>query len=241
MTKNLLYALCMLLISAPVFAQQKFVYDANAEKRSVSGFHGVKVSTGIQLYIMQGNTEEVAVSAASSEDRSKIKTEVVNGILKIYYEKENNWSSWNAKKKELKAWVSFKNIDMLNGSSGSETKAEGIISATSLSLGLSSGAELTADISCSSIDADVSSGADMTLSGNTETIKVEASSGADFKGYNLKANICDADASSGADIEITANKEISAEASSGGGVHYKGSALVKSFSKSSGGSIKKEK
>lgn len=240
MAKNFLFAVCMLLMPAFAFAQQKFVYDVNAEKRTVSGFHGIKISMGIELHIMQANTEEVAVSAASPEDRDKIKTEVVNGILRIYYEKENNWTSWNAKRKQLKAWVSFKNIDTFNGSSGSNTKAEGSITATDLSLDLSSGAEFIADLSCTSIDADVSSGAEMTLSGNTKTIKIETSSGADFEGYNLKTDICNADASSGGSIEITVNKEISAEASSGGGVHYKGAAVIKTFSKSSGGSIRKE-
>lgn len=240
MRKKIVIAVCTLLIGAASFAQQKLTYDANAEKRTVGSFHGIKVATGIDLKISQGNTEEVAVSAATPEDRIKIKTEVVNGVLKIYYDRENNWTGVNTKKKQLKAWVSFKSIDMLSCSSGSDATAEGSITATNFSLHVSSGADFTGSINCSSLEAEVSSGADANVSGKAETAEITSSSGADFHGYGFSTNTCNADASSGGDIEITATKELKAEASSGGGVYYKGAAVIKNFSKSSGGSITKQ-
>lgn len=238
--KKIGYTLFTFFVINTVAGQQKMSYDNNAEKRSVGSFHGIKVATGIKLMISQGNTEEVAVSAANIDDRNKIKTEVVNGVLKIYFNKENNWGGWNGNKKNLKAWVSFKSIDEFNGSSGSSTIAEGIIKAGNLILDISSGADFKGSINCSSLNVELSSGADANVSGNSEKIVVKASSGSDFKGFALTTKICDADASSGADIEITVQKEIKAEASSGGGVYYKGTAIITSFSKSSGGSINKE-
>jgi Putative auto-transporter adhesin, head GIN domain len=240
MKKKILFAVIAFFAITHLFAQQKLTYDVNAEKRTVGSFHGIKVATGIQLMISQGSTEEVAVSASNIQDRDKIITEVVNGVLKIYYKKENSWLSWGSPKKLLKAWVSFKNIDQFAGSSGSDTKAEGIIKSTSLSIDMSSGAGFQADISANDLQVELSSGADATVSGNTETLNVKASSGAGFNGFGLSSNTCRADASSGSDIEISVAKEISAEASSGGGIHYKGNAVIKDFTKSSGGSIKKE-
>jgi hypothetical protein len=89
-------------------AQDKIVNDPNAEIRNLNGsFHGIKVANGIELVLKQGNTEAIAVSAATNEYRSKIKTEIENGILKIYYEEKANWG-WNKERKQLKAYVSFK-------------------------------------------------------------------------------------------------------------------------------------
>src|SRR5215204_2497405 len=89
---------------------QKTINDANAQKRNVSGYHAIEVSGGIDLYLSQGD-EAVAVSASKDEYRDKIITEVKDGVLKIYFEKNNLKSNWDNRK--LKAYVSFKNLDGL--------------------------------------------------------------------------------------------------------------------------------
>jgi len=68
---------------------QKTINDANAEKRNVSGFHAIEVSGGIDLYLSQGD-EAVAVSASKDEYRAKIKTEVKDGVLKIWFDWKSN-------------------------------------------------------------------------------------------------------------------------------------------------------
>ena len=45
--------------------------QGNRQTRQVSGFHGVSVSSGIDLYLTQKNTEEVVVEA-ESDDLDKI-------------------------------------------------------------------------------------------------------------------------------------------------------------------------
>ncbi len=66
-------------------AAQKTINDPNAAIRNVASFHAVEVSSGIDLYLTQGN-EAVAVSATSEDARNKIITKVGNGVLKIYLE-----------------------------------------------------------------------------------------------------------------------------------------------------------
>ena len=94
-----------LLLTAFSMAQRK-INDPNAEVRNVKGFHAVKVSTGIQLILTQGNTEAVAVSATTDEHRDKIKTVVEDdGVLKIYYDSDS-WKFWKyGENKKLKAEV----------------------------------------------------------------------------------------------------------------------------------------
>jgi hypothetical protein len=237
MKKIFLFAFtCMLSIS--LLAQEKVINDANAETRNVSSFHGIKVSQGIDLVIKQGSTEAVAVSASEKEYRDRIRTEVVNGVLKIYYENEKWYKGWSSNGKKLRAYVSFKQLDMLDGSSGSSTNIDGAINAGDLKINLSSGAGLKGVVQANSLDVDESSGATAHISGKSASVSVETSSGAGFYGYDLVSDKCNADASSGGSIEINVNKELSAGASSGGDIRYKGTGVITRISTSSGGSIK---
>lgn len=236
--KKLTLFLCMNLVAVFAFAQDKVINDANAEARNVSGFHAIKISQGIQLMMKQGDKEGVAVSAASKEDRDNIKTEVFNGVLKIYY--DTKWyKNWNSSGKKLRAYVSFKQIDMLEGSSGSSTTIEGNMTGNNMKIELSSGADFKGAVDGSSLTIDGGSGATAHVSGKVQSVSIEASSGAGVYGYELVSDKCDADASSGGVIQVSVNKELSAEASSGGDIRYKGNGVITKVSTGSGGSIKK--
>src|SRR5882762_5450298 len=84
--KKIYLSLIILAASISAVFAQKTINDPNAEKRNVTGFHGVEVGGGIDLYISQGNDETVAVSATETSYRDRIRTEVKNGILKIWYD-----------------------------------------------------------------------------------------------------------------------------------------------------------
>jgi len=226
------------LLTVFSFAQDKIINDANAEARNVSGFHAIRVSHGIDLIIKQGSTEAVAVSASTKEFRDNIKTEVVAGVLKIYF--DTQWyKNWNSNGKKLRAYVSFKQLDMLHGSSGSSTSIEGVFNGADVKIELSSGADLKGAIDASSIRVDNSSGATAHISGKVQSASLEASSGAGVYAYDLVSDKCDADASSGGSIQVSVNKELSAEASSGGDIRYKGQGVITKVSTGSGGSVKK--
>src|SRR5690349_5835309 len=94
-------------------AQKQVISDPNAQQRSVSGFHAVKVSNAIDVMIVQGNEEGLAVSAKTDEYRDKIKSEVRNGVLVISYS-EKSWNGGGNRK--LKAYVSVKNLDGITAS-----------------------------------------------------------------------------------------------------------------------------
>ena len=236
--KKLLVLLPFLFSVAFLTAQNTVVHDANAEVRKVSSFHAIVVSNGIDLVITQSNEEAVAVSASTPEIRSRIKTEVVNGELKIYFDNKG-WKNWK-NNKELKAYVSFKNLDGLEANSGADVSTDGNINVSSMDMNLSSGAGFNGTVTASHLNIDQSSGSDMHIKGKVSDLKITTSSGSDFNGYDLISENCKADASSGSGIEITVNKELQAQASSGGGINYKGNGTITSVSNSSGGKVKKQ-
>lgn len=235
--KSLLNLAFLLLLGMGVFAQTTTVSDNNARPRSVGSFTGVKVSTGIELLLQQGDQNAVAVSSSKPEYMDRIKTVVENGVLKIYI--DNDGLDWKWRKNvKFKAYVSVRELTSLHASSGAIAKTGDVINVGNLDLDASSGAIIEAEFRGKQIKSDNTSGAITTLKGSAEAISVEASSGAMFKGYGMSVVNCNADASSGAVIHITVTKELSAEASSGGVVNYKGGGLIRNIRTGSGGSVK---
>ena len=224
------------------FAQEKIVYDANAEQRTVKDFHAIRISHGIELLLKQGNEEAMAISAETKEQREAVKTEVVNGELRIYVKQdlEKWWKQLRSQGKKIKAYVSFKNLDHLDASSGSRTTIDGKLTADNLSVDISSGAHVKGEIKANELEIDGSSGAVTDIRGSAQDLEIKASSGAHLYTYDLKAEKVKANASSGGRIELSVDKEIIANASSGGNISYKGeSAAVREYNTSSGGKIRR--
>ncbi len=226
-------------ISIAAFAQETVVADANAEKRTLTAsFTGINVSDGVDLYITQGNEEAVAVSASETKYLERFKTEVENGVLKIYFDSKGiNWSI--NEKRRLKAWVSFKTLEKLHASGGAGVKSTGTCTLGSLEMKFTSGSSFDGKVVAKELSVDQNSGSSISISGSAASLKVEVSSGAVFKSYDLAVDYCDAKASSGGGVRITINKELNAKANSGGGIRYKGNAVIKDLNVNSGGVVKK--
>jgi hypothetical protein len=186
----------------------------------------------------QGSEESIAVSASDQKHLDRLITEVVNGTLKIYY--DNKGMSWKSDKRKLKAYVSFKTLEKLNASAGSEVTVNGGINADNFSMDVSSGAEFTGAITAKQFSVEVSSGAEVNISGKSDKLTVDVSSGAEFDGYDFTTDYCDASASSGANVHVTINKELNAKASSGADIRYKGAALIRDIKISGGGGVGKK-
>ena len=238
-----LFSLFLLVALAMATTAQKVINDANAEKRNVSGYHAIQISGGIDLYLSQGD-ESVAVSASETKFRDRIKTEVENGILKIYVErneKNNGHIDIDWGKRKMKAYVSFKSLDALNGSGGSDIRVDGSIKVMKLALHISGGSDFEGNVDITDLKVNASGGSDVNISGAVKKLDIDASGGSDFNGYELTADICNLEASGGSDINITVNKELSATASGGSDIFYKGSGTIKEMRSSGSSSIKKSK
>lgn len=237
--KKLFLSFLVAAISAGAAFAQKNIKDANAEKRTVSSFHGIDVATGIELALTEGNTEEVAVSAATAEFRDKIVTKVENGILKIYYENKLNAINTKKEKKELKAWVSYKSLDRLNATTGAQVEIEGTLKASSMKMNVNTGATVNGLINIDDLGVDQNTGSVVTLSGNAVKLDVNGDTGSMFKGIDLETSHCNAKASTGAGIYITVQKELYIKAHTGGYVKYKGDAGIREIRTHTGGSVSK--
>lgn len=227
-------ALLFLLITASVACAQKIINDPNAEVRKVAPFSGIKVSGGIDVYVSAGD-EAIAVSASKQEHKDRIRTEVENGVLKIWYDGSQGMNIRGAK--NLKAYVSYKTIKSLEVSGGSDINVDGTITTNDLSLRASGGSDFRGSVNTSNLTVRLSGGSDVHISGRASALVVDASGGSDFKGYDLQAEVCDLEASGASDIELTATKELSARASGASDIRYRGTPSVKEARSSQASSV----
>ncbi len=221
-------------------AQKQVINDPNAEVRKVDQpFNSIKVSNSIAVYLSQGNEEAIAVSASKEEYKNAIKTEVKNGELNIYYQPEGN--SWSFKSKNLRVYVSCKNLSKIQSSGSSNVYVAGSLSAASLYINLSGSSNFKGNIKVDNLAINLSGASDAKIDGVASNVNIEARGASDVVGKKLISDVCNVNISGASDVYITVNKELSVHASGASDVSYKGNAVIKKMEASGSSSVKKGK
>jgi Putative auto-transporter adhesin, head GIN domain len=237
--KKLFLSFLLFAATSSVLLAQKIINDPNAEKRNVSGFHGIDVATGIKLVLTQSNSEEVAVSAVTTQFRDRIITKVENGILKIHYDSKLGSVNRMNESKGLKAYVSFKSLDLLNANTGAKVEIDGVLQSVSLDLKCNTGAEVNGEVNFTTLKVSQNTGSKITLSGKADNLDIDGDTGSKFMGEDMSTVNCNVKVSTGARVTVKAEKELQAKASTGGIVKYKGNATIREIKTNTGGSVSK--
>ncbi len=198
--------------------------------RDIDGFTGIKVSSGIDVYLSQGSFE---VKVEADENLHEvILTELEGNTLVVKTERVN---IRNAKSK--KVHVSLPELTALKISSAGDCVGQTSFSCEDLRLSISSAGDLSLEVDADRIDLDISSSGDASLSGSADEFNVSLSSAGDLNAYDLIAGKVDVNVSSAGDARVHATEEISMSASSAGNIYYKGDAKVMHSQSSSAGNI----
>lgn len=217
-------------------AQKTIIKDPNAEVRTVSNFHGIEVSSAINLYLSQGDQETVVVSANDVKWREYIRTEVENGILKIWLD-QRKWSRGNVK---IKAYVSFTTLDKLGASGASDVFVDGVITGENLFIDINGASDFKGAVNVKNLRLEQSGASDAHITGVVSGLADIHSSGAsDVKGYDLTVQNCAVHASGASDIRITVHNELTADVSGASTVFYKGDATLHEVRTSGSSAVKK--
>lgn len=202
------------------------------DRKPQDNFTGIRVSTGIDLYISQGKGNAIKVEADENL-HDVIITEVNDGVLKIYTDK----NIWRAKAR--KVYVTVENLTLLTATSGSDVFGETIITTDEIAISTTSGADIRIEIEAKSVETNATSGSDIEISGTTVNHASNATSGSSIDAYRLKSENVIVKATSGADIDIYASEKIEAKATSGGDIDFKGNPTNVRKKSNSGGSVSK--
>jgi len=192
----------------------------------------VRVSSGIDLYVTQGNKISIEIEAAK-DVMNKIITEVKGHELRIYTSNHINWRRTTIPKVHL----SVRQINRIVCSAGADVYTVNTIKTDSLELTAKSGADLYATVDTKQLKLTSSSGSDIKVKGKTISLIANAGSGSDIIATDLAAKYVNVRTSSGSDAKVYALESIDAEASSGSDIIFYGEPITRNIKKSSGGDV----
>jgi hypothetical protein len=235
-SRFLIVAITVLGVSCSVGGQSwKTVHgnhNVTKSERNTGSFTGIKVSSGVDVYLKQGDNEAVTVEA-DENIHEYIITEVKGGVLHVYTEANIR----DAEKERV--YVTMKEIRSVETSSAGDIVGESPVRSDELRLSASSAGDINLEVYAREIDLNISSSGDMTLKGETDEMDADLSSAGDLNAYDLRAKEADISVSSAGDADVYVTDKITARASSAGDINYKGDPKFIDVHTSSAGGIHK--
>ncbi|MBK7131760.1 MAG: DUF2807 domain-containing protein [Bacteroidales bacterium] len=206
--------------------------DVVTKERKTESFTGVKVSSGIDVYLKQGDNESMSVEADENLHEYII-TEVRGGVLNVY-------TDANIREAERKrVYVTMKEVNSLRTTSAGDVVGQTPVKTDRLELSASSAGDIKLEVYAREIDVNISSSGDITLTGEAEKLSGDLSSAGDLNAYDLLVKEADLSASSAGNADINVSERIRARASSAGDINYSGNPKYVDAHSSSAGSIRK--
>lgn len=200
---------------------------------SITNFTEISVSSGIDLYLTQSNSENIRINAHPDLIKDVIIEKEGNSTLRIRYKDGVNWGRL-FKNQSIKVYINYKTLKGLSASGGSDVYTENTLKTDRLSISASGGSDLKMEVVTKDIEIHASGGSDIDLKGSATNMQASTSGGSDVNALNFVVDYAKVSSSGGSDANIHVNKALEASASGGSDINYKGSASVKNNSGKSG-------
>ena len=173
MKKLLIFLLAM---PVPLFLTNMFAQNGNGnvvEKvRSVEDFTAINVKEGIDLVLIQSESNKVTV-ITDENLQDKIITKVDNNTLKIYPNDIKNSTKMVVK-------VEFKNISAISADEGVDIKTTSGINVDNMAISLKEGCDADMEIHTKDLSISLVEGSDMKLKGDMKSLSISLVEGSDM-------------------------------------------------------------
>lgn len=207
------------IVSACAQAPKKMVVDGAAEDRNLSGFTSISVNSAFDVYISQGSSDAVGVSAVDAYATKKIKTYVSGGVLYVSFDNKG-WSSW--KNNKLKAYITVKNLEKLSVSGACNVSFVDAITSNRLHISVSGASDIKGAVKVNSLKVGASGASNISLSGTATETDFNVSGACSIKSLELVTDNCAVVASGASSIKLTINQSLKANISGASDIRYKG-------------------
>jgi hypothetical protein len=203
------------------------------QQRDVPEFSGIKVSSGIDVYLTRGETRSVVVEADENL-QEWIRTDVSGNILNIYTDKSFRLA------KMKKVMITCKTIDKIEVSSAGDVTGLSLFKPDKLEIIMSSAGDLKFEVEAHEITVSISSAGNVNLKGKADSLKADLSSAGDLNAFDLETRVGDISVSSAGSAKVFVTEEASFHSSSAGDIDYRGEPRIKEIHTSSAGSVNKK-
>ncbi len=193
--------------------------DVIKEDRSLSGFHSIEVSDGVDVYIEQGNKESVVVRADDNLV-NMIETKVVGETLVI------DAKGSYRKSKAFEVFVTLKDLNRLEAYGGSDVYGLSEMQLDELEIVMKGGSDLEMEITAQKMNCTLRGASDAQLKGSVDHLIVDARGASDLEAKRLIVNVCELEMSGASDAEVTVKEEIDAKASGSSDIYYRGNPKI---------------
>jgi hypothetical protein len=231
------------------FALNASANDAIEREYTINEVRKVRVSSGINLKLTQGDTESLKLQT-SDELLKYVRVDLTNNTLSLNVEKKFSDASFWFNSDEVIFTLVVKNLELVDFSGGVDAKV-GTLNLPSLAVKASGGTdadfanlnvkEITieasggsdvdvARITSETVRVNVSGGSDFELkeSGTTQLLIVNASGGGDFKAKKLDSLNAEVIAGGASDVDVKASRTLKVNAGGASDVNYYGNPQVTS-------------
>lgn len=229
-----LWCCLFIMISAKLLLAQEI-----ERKINLSDFNQISVSSGIKIYLTQGEEEKILLKG-NADALDKVIINKKSSVLDLKFDYKNSYSNWAWKKDQaLKAYISFKTLNKLIASGGSDIIGQNNFKLNDLSIISSGGCDINLNLSANYLKVVTSCGSDINLNGKADKLDITASGGSDVEAFGLIVDVINVVSSGGSDVQLYAEKSIKAVASGASDIQYKGNAIKRNTSSSGAASINK--
>lgn len=235
--KNLKYltvAIIFLGFTACVDGQMRKTVRGNKHvttlERKTGTFTGIKVSTGIDVFLKQGEENGTLKVETDENLQEYILTEVRDGVLNVY-------TDVNIREAERKrVYLTISDLRSVTTSSAGDVIGESPVKTDVIQLKATSAGNIKLELYAREIKVDITSSGDMTLTGEANLLEAHLSSAGDLNAFELKVREADISVSSAGNADVTVSERITARASSAGDINYRGNPkYIDAHSSSAGG------
>ena len=202
------------LVSCTAFAQEK-------QTRQTGDFRAIKASGAVDIILKQGSKTSVVLEG-ENEMLSHMRTEVQNGVLRIYRDKDSGTirSLLGGKDDKVVAYITTPQLTGLELSGASEVKSDAVFTAENFNIKASGASEVTIGLKAKTLNVEASGASDIHLTGQVESQQVHISGSSEYEASKLLSKRATVEASGASDASVSA-ESLSSHASGASDVHNK--------------------
>jgi hypothetical protein len=206
--------------------------DVVKKERSASYFNAVRVSSGIDVYLSQGDKESISVEADENLHEYII-TEIRDNVLRVYTDNVNIRDA-----EMTRVHVTMKDVKSLKTTSAGDIVGKTPVKTGEIELSASSAGDILLELYATDVQVDISSSGNVKIWGEGSSLEAGLSSAGDLEAFDFKVKEAKVDVSSAGDARINVSDKLVARASSAGDITYSGSPKSMDVHSSSAGSIR---
>lgn len=206
------------------------VISQSVEVRSTGPFNKLHVDDGIVVRLIPGDQEKATLKM-SGVGPDALRTETVNGTLKIYVYGQP------FTQKEVTVDLEFRDLKSIEAINGSEIMTTSLYKPDSLEIVLKTGSAAYLDLDVKYLKSNVIEGSLLTAEGYATKQDIYVASMATVSAFDLESEIINVKSVTGATAKIAVEAELNAEALTRGFISVKGTPSKNNSVARSGGTI----